>query len=312
MKYRLIFIQILFISIVLLAVKLNQEFLLKLILKRVLGQPYLPSSSAFKRYPASLSNYVFNLKKPLSPPIHCVAYSTMRREIPICIHTNNESITRSIIKTGAWEREHGDSIQTILHENPDYGLIDIGANLGMFSLLAANLKRPVLAVEAMDINIVKFHQSVVINRFEEYITLVTRPLSDKYETLKFIVSRSNLGKTMLIKNKAPRMAGALYYENKTTLKLDDLKDLMPRKKALIIIDVEGNEGKVLRGGLDFFDTIDITHVYMEWYHLTHAEQKYLLDFFATRNYKPYNSPKFTTKLDTSKLNRWGQNVFWKK
>lgn len=299
MKFSFVFISVLFISIIVL-------FFITTSQRNVRFFPF------FNRYSNKLPDYVLNYKQPFNLPIHCVPYSTMRGKIPICIHENRETITNAILKTGVWEKEHGDSIQRILYENPDYGLIDIGTNLGMFSLLAANLKRPVLAVEALDINIDKLHQSVVINRFEEYITLVTKPLSDKHETVKFIVSRVNLGMTMLIQKQAPKMRGVLHYENKTALTLDDLIILMPRKKAVMVMDVEGNEGKVLRGGFGFFDAINITHVLMEWIHLPLKEREYVLDFFAKRGYVPYNSPKFKTELDTSKFNRWGYNVFWKK
>lgn len=275
----------------------------------ILGYDSIPKS-------ADAAHFILKYSQQIHPPVQCIPFNTVRGKIPICVHENpNEYITGIIRKTGNWEKGISQSLQNILAVNPDYAVVDIGANLGMYSLLAANLKRPALAIEAMGINIEKFHQSIVINHFEKLITLVTRPLSDKYETIQLTAGVSNLGMSRLL-NWGQNMAGLdkdrYNTESKTTVLLDDLIDLMPRKKAVVVIDVEGNEGRIIRGGQKFFDSIHISHVFMEWNLLNRLDQQYLVAFFSKRNYKPYNSPSFTSELAVSKSASWPANIYWKK
>ena len=260
--------------------------------------------------------YVLNYNEQIYPPVQCVPFSTVRGKIPICVHDNpNEFITKKIRITSNWERRISQSVQNILINNPDFAIVDIGSNLGMFSLLAANLRKPSLAVEAMDINIKKFHQSIVINHFEKLITLVTRPLSDKHETLQLTAGVLNLGMSRLLNagQNLKRLGTKRYYaKNKTTLMLDELIDLMPLKKAIMVIDVEGNEGKVIRGGQKFFDAIFISHIFMEWNLLKKNDRTFLVDFLSKRGYKPYSSASFTSELIPSQNGAWPPNVFWEK
>lgn len=283
--------------------------------------PYILSYSSTSNSVVSVNlnqnrNIVLDYSQQIYPPVQCIPISTLHRKIPICVHDNpNEYITNAIRRTGKWESGISNSLQKILVENPDYGVVDIGANLGMYGLLAANLKRPALSIEAMDINIEKFHQSIVINHFEKLITLVTKPLSDKYETLQLTAGVSNLGMSRLL-NAGQNMNGLdknrYNTVNKTTVMLDDLIDLMPWKKAVMVIDVEGNEGKAIRGGQKFFDAVHISHIFMEWNLLNRKDRKFLVDFLSGRGYEPYSSPNFISKLELSKYGSWPINVYWKK
>lgn len=264
------------------------------------------------RYDRTILNY----SQPIQPPVQCVPIQTIKGKIPICVHDNpNEYITQEIRRTQNWEAPTSASIQKILLANPDSAIVDIGANLGMYGLLGANLQRPVLSVEAMDININKYHQSIVINHFEKLITVVTRPLSDKYETLQLTAGVSNLGMSRLV-NAGQSMNGldAKKYNarNKTTVILDDLIEFMRWKKAIMVIDVEGNEGKVMRGAGKFFDAINVTHIYMEGNLLIEKDRTFINNFLSKRGYKPHATPSFINQIVLKNNVGWPANVYWKR
>ena len=309
-----ILILIIVFAVFLLDSYLKQTLLLKKFSSRNLAK--LWEMSQLKHFSVTIPDYVFNYSQKIKSPLECIPFTTIQGEIPICVHYNShEVITNYIRKKKIWEREHCKSLQDILVANPDYGVIDIGANLGMFSLLAANLQRRTLAIEAMDINIERFHQSIVVNRFEKYITLVTRPLSDKHEKLQFAAKLYNLGQSAIVESRQgekPFNKNVYKEKIKSTVLLDELIDLVPLKKAIMVIDVEGNEGKVFRGGQKFFDAVHVNYVFMEWFHLSPADQKFTEEFFINRGYEAYDSPFFKRKLNLSTVKRLTENVFWQK
>ncbi len=61
--------------------------------------------------------------------------------------TNGE-VSRSLIAQGCWEGYETALVVQLLRGNPRGAVIDIGSNLGWYSLIAARLGHPVLSVEA--------------------------------------------------------------------------------------------------------------------------------------------------------------------
>jgi FkbM family methyltransferase len=124
-------------------------------------------------------------------------------------------------------------------------MVDVGANLGYFSLQAAALGHRVVAFEPMSRNANKFISSIVQNKFEQNITLYQNAVT--YQSGRVVALRethpTNQGNGKISPMAASKTGryGVDYVE---TVSLDDV---LHEDVLLMKIDVEGFEGAVLNG-----------------------------------------------------------------
>ena len=79
----------------------------------------------------------------------------------VCIHDPkfDKHISQQIKENGLWEPTNVRSFLTQLRELNDTDVIDIGANIGVYSLLAAKLGRNVIAVEPLYENLNRMNKA---------------------------------------------------------------------------------------------------------------------------------------------------------
>ncbi len=140
--------------------------------------------------------------------------------------------------------------------------IDVGANIGLFSLLAAGKCGPFGRVFAFEPNPVVadlLKESAVLNWYHDRIVIKQSALSDKVGTMQLQVPRSRLGDARIIQNaRATRQEGddaftrTLEFLGDDTVIDVDVETLdaafpidLPIK--LLKIDAEGHEAQVLAG-----------------------------------------------------------------
>ncbi|MDN3296885.1 FkbM family methyltransferase [Streptomyces ficellus] len=154
-------------------------------------------------------------------------------------------IQRYLYLFGVWEPHMTGWLRRRLR--PGDTFIDVGANIGYYSLLAAQLVREegqVTAIEASP----GFHRRVLRNiALNEYgnIRAVNAAVSDTDEALTFVLASSaNLGANSIVPYEGPA-------ESSFEIEAHPLPDLLsPREitqARVIKVDVEGAEGSVVRG-----------------------------------------------------------------
>jgi len=123
--------------------------------------------------------------------------------IPIFIHDPNvdRAISKTINDKGSWEGEMVDIILDLLMKNPNAQFIDLGANLGVYSLAAAKLGRKVTAVDPLNLNIQNMCKSFEEGNMFENVTLVFNALSDTIQNVTLGKDRDNVGGTYVMENK---------------------------------------------------------------------------------------------------------------
>ena len=127
---------------------------------------------------------IYDLRQPLHIMYDCVPlqlnyeHSTVR-EIPICLYPIEDDIHISyhIKTTGTWEPHIVKQYQEMLHEDCDIGVIDIGANIGVYSLVAAHMDHQVVAVEPFIINIQHLQQGIQLEKWRRKSFLSKMPFS---------------------------------------------------------------------------------------------------------------------------------------
>lgn len=131
--------------------------------------------------------------------------------------------------------------------------IDIGANIGWFSTLAASLVGPtghVHAFEPRDQTRSLLNRSILDNGYSSYVTVYGYPLAaERTETrLVWLGHGNNPGGTRLARNEDDNFEN-MSEQTVTTIPLDDVE--IAGRVSLVKLDVEGAEGIVLKGAKTF-------------------------------------------------------------
>ena len=85
----------------------------------------------------------------------------------VCLYQDaeDEFISKIIRSSGLWEpRILNDTFKKILIDDVELGVIDIGANIGVYSLVSAAMGHDVVAVEPFEGHLRRFHKAINLGR----------------------------------------------------------------------------------------------------------------------------------------------------
>ena len=164
----------------------------------------------------------------------------------MCLHNPliDGRISLSIMRAGCWECSTVQDMLGLLKSHHNSTLIDIGANIGFFSLAAAasGAARHVHAFEASPKNIVLFQESVIRSALDKSITLHAVALGAAPGMVRIGASRRNQGGLHHV-----QASGGTQVARVT---LDSV--LAPANGPVFVkMDVEGAECAVVRGMHNF-------------------------------------------------------------
>lgn len=158
------------------------------------------------------------------------------------VDPDDRIITRALVDWGIWEPLETAVLHRELH--PGDTFIDVGANIGYYTVLAAKLVGPqgrVIAFEPDPTNFALLRRNVEANGCTN-VVLQQKALSNKPGTLKLYLEQTNKGG-----HKVFQYGDAKEYVEVAAVTLDDyLKDFSGRVDV-IKIDTEGAEGMILEG-----------------------------------------------------------------
>lgn len=130
-------------------------------------------------------------------------------------------------------------------------LIDIGANIGLFSLYAAKKKHKVIAIEPESLNFACLNLNIKDNDLNDKISAFPIALNDKFEisnlnlsVMKFGGSGSTFDRQI---NDRGEYFCPIYKQGSISCTLDDFLEKTKTVPNYIKIDVDGNELKVIQG-----------------------------------------------------------------
>ncbi|WP_031519800.1 FkbM family methyltransferase [Streptomyces sp. NRRL F-5123] len=154
-------------------------------------------------------------------------------------------IQRYIYLFGVWEPRMTRWLQRRL--KPGDTFVDVGANIGYFSVLASGLVGPrgrVVAIEASQDFTRRLAQNAALNGCDN-IRVAQTAVSDRQQTLTFVLSSSaNMGANSIVPWDGP-------VESTFEIEAFPLPDVLEAEEIatarVIKIDVEGAEGSVVRG-----------------------------------------------------------------
>jgi FkbM family methyltransferase len=159
---------------------------------------------------------------------------------------HDDLIEQRIAREGAWEAEQFEFIAGKLKGQTFDVFLDIGANCGFYSLIAAHkkLSSETIAFEPDPGNRAKLMRNIAANGLGEEIWVLDYALGDQPgETTLTEGSRHNRGESYLAQDTMP--AGATTHRVRVVRFDDEFK--IKAKRAFVKMDVEGYEFRVIDG-----------------------------------------------------------------
>lgn len=238
----------------------------------------------------------------------CVSLKTKRGVTPICTYDafRDHFISKSLITSGQWEGDLVNIVVEFLNSQPDIEFLDLGCNIGTYTLAAALLGRKVVAVDAMIDNLELVQKSLSLGKLQNVI-LIWNAISEDYSKVALTKYQGNIGGTAIRNLTQDDLRKKELITQ--TIRLDDLVPLFQGKRIVIKMDIETQEYNALKGGRTFFDVVDILMIQMEinW-HRTRPSGPKIVEYLAARNFMAYTKDKIP--LNVSNISMWPGDVYF--
>eukprot|EP00892_Ulva_mutabilis_P003936 jgi/Ulvmu1/1914/UM012_0074.1 len=220
-----------------------------------------PPSPPFTRSSLKLSMYTDTIL-PAAGADGAGAARAVPAAVDIAVEATSDIVSNEIMARGYWEPSE---VRTVLDglvranasaAAPPAILVDVGANLGVFTVAAAALGFPVIAFEAMARNVDAIHQTLCWNpELRERITLFPYALGAAERSCLVVSDNTNVADGHLVCDDAEiaAMAGAQSRAPTHSVRLGDYLAGVPAD--VVKIDVEGYENHVLAGAGTALDSV---------------------------------------------------------
>ena len=204
-----------------------------------------------------LYHYAYRILKPRGIIL------TETQDLRMYVHAADDVITPEILAYGVHEEDETELFKKII--KPSMVIVDIGANIGYYSLLAAKLvgeKGKVYVFEPDPLNYNLLVANIETNHFTNIIP-IQKVVSNKAGKVKFFLDKGNFGAhTLSEKNIQTERNG---YIEADAITLDGFfKGEKENKVDFIKMDVQGAEGLVIEEALEIIKHNDLKIMMEFW------------------------------------------------
>lgn len=206
------------------------------------------------------------------------AYVQIRQDnlnFTLTVYDTGDTVSNSIKERGAWDGALSSIMLFILNfrnEKNQY-ILDFGANIGWFSLLAAADGHKSFACEAYSSNLVALKRSIFVNGFEENIFVFPYALGSDRSPSELCIGLFVPGEEGYnVGNAMAREADDSCSERAQVKKLDNIlksstsieKFAVNNRFALMKADCEGCEARAILGASHMFSHYPPCSAFIEW------------------------------------------------
>lgn len=220
---------------------------------------------------------------------------------PIYVYSIKEDmwVSGSIIRGGLWESGLLHKIHSLLKEDPELTFIDLGCNIGEYSLMAAMTGRKVISIDMLPGNVLRLYHSLLAGKLGDNVTIIHNAVSNSRRNVTFGKHRGNIGGSAVAnitnKNKDSK-------EIVNSIFLDDILDIFKLQKVIIKMDIETHEAAALSGAEKFFSNVFVKYILAE----VVANKKFISEFMMRHNMVPYD-----TRISPTDTSKWPRDVLWR-
>ena len=274
---------------------------------------YLLSDRKLKQYREKINIIDFNVS--IEANISCVKTKAMLGNVrtTICIH-QNDYVSNHYKGGGVYEESMVATFLRLLTNNPEYGFIDIGGNIGTYTMFVAAMNRSVISIECFQPNYLRITKAIQMENLQNRVILVGNAIYSKSgQYLDLSPNPGNIGgqavRTDLVQNKSTINPYVVQ-----TIRFDDLLPLIKETKIrsfFMKIDIEGSEFHVFNTSAQAFDYLKISFIMMEWTMVKNPKEQamFVIDFLTSRGYIPMKDTCSKLNLADA-FNNWPIDVFW--
>ncbi|XP_067670918.1 uncharacterized protein [Haliotis asinina] len=203
--------------------------------------------------------HLLDLKQSLVVPDFKCVLSQTDPSFPICVYPPEQDkfISGALLHSGVWEPYITKVFKKALQKHPNAVVLDVGANIGYYSFLAAKMGHMVVAIEPAEENVWRFHKGAQLGRLTDVIYLLQNAMSDRHQNITLITNKDNQGGIRVSE-------GTGQGETTATVTMDDLLYLMRPAEVIIKIDIEGYECKAMAKSAQLFQHVHVPYIFMEW------------------------------------------------
>ena len=218
------------------------------------------------------------------------------------IYNKGDEVSNFIIRSKYWEREESKNIIKALNyysekkniKIQDIYVLDIGANIGWYSILLGKYGFNIISFEPSQLNNYILKKNYCLNK-EINITIINKGLYTEERKCDLFNLNKNEGNGLVIcepYNDSYRPDNL--FRNKTgEIILTKLSNYIPflsdKNLVMIKIDIEGSEAKAIEGGIELITKYHIPFIFLEFspsmLKLHHSDPKQLLQLFIDNGYK---------------------------
>ena len=237
-------------------------------------QEYINTQKDFCNYPNKYLNIQFEKL------IKLTNFSFRNISYQMYVYNNSDNyMSNYIIKTGNYEPTPMSNFLDALHyygiknnivNNKDIFMLDIGGNLGAYPSFLGKFGYSVLTFEASPRNSYIIYKNYCHINKNSNIIIINKGLSDEEKTCNYYSQTDGIGNGMVLcDEKKERIKAMNFNFNKTfEVKLTKLSNFLPylsnKNIALIKLDIEGGEGKVIEDAIDLINKYHVPFVFTEF------------------------------------------------
>mmetsp|Transcript_34473 Transcript_34473/g.61997 ORF Transcript_34473/g.61997 Transcript_34473/m.61997 type:complete len:390 (-) Transcript_34473:72-1241(-) len=219
-----------------------------------------------------------------------------------------DTVSYKIFKEGCFECDHLAIMLSAFSKYPDSYLLDIGGNIGMWSLVAAAANHQTFTIEPFVKNYQRICKSVDKNSFYDQVHLINIAATSQNTTFRIDVPSKNKGggRVEAVEN-ADNIDDEYIVQG---VPIDSLK-LPTDRPILMKVDVEGHELQALIGGIDFLQHANIVYAMTELRPTFQSDSKTfsswnkIFGILTSKGLQPYRiDDDNETKLNVNRLHEW--------
>lgn len=225
------------------------------------------------------------------------------------VYKENDIVSSSIIKSGAWEAESSINLINCLNfyskkknlSNKEITVLDLGANVGWYSFYLGYAGYDVISFEVSSINNYILKKNFCLNETIN-ITIINKGIGQEDEKCLLHHPSVNIGNAIILCGENTNMKNKkenLIEEVRFTKLSNYIPYLSNKNLAVIKIDIEGAEGKAIKSGIELITKYHVPFLLIEfslnYLKMQGTDPKEFLEIFEKNGYKMNTNGFFSKK-----------------
>ena len=188
------------------------------------------------------------------------------------VYKKNDGVSNDILKYKVWEKDETTSILLSLNyyskrkniSKKDIFILDVGANIGWYSLILGKNGFNIISFEPSKINYYILLKNYCLNK-DINVTIINEGLDNELTNCTIYHPSDNIGDAIIFTNLQNININKYIKEEIKLNKLANYITYLNNKNlALIKLDIEGSELKALESGYDLISKYHIPFIFLEW------------------------------------------------